>query len=235
MVNKNELVKKYIIEQINKRIYSEGQMIESEMQLCEKLNLSRMTVRKALNELVNEGVVYKEKGRGTFVSRKPKYAEFKFGIGFTQDVTKRGMIPSTKDATIKLCSADEEIATNLNINLGEKVWKVSRVRCADGIPIIFVVEYYPYSLCPDLTIETVNQSIYKYLEEKGICFSFLDQRIEAVLSPKKVADKLEIIEGHPLILMSMIVYMRNGTVFNYGIEYCRTDKYRLVQSIYNKE
>lgn len=231
--SKNHVVKKYIMDLIHKRIYNEGQLIDSETTLCERLNVSRMTVRKALDELVSEGIIYKEKGRGTFVARKPKYAEFRCGVGFTQEVKKRGMTPSSKDCTLELCEATEEIARKLNIPPREKIWKVTRVRCADGVPVVFINEYYLYSLCPDLTLDIVNQSIYAHLEKKGISFAFLDQKLEAIICPPDIANKLEILEGHPLILMSLIVYMKNGTAFNCGTEYYRTDKFTLVQSVYN--
>lgn len=236
IMNKNEAVRKYITERINTHIYSEGQVIESESKLCEILNVSRMTVRKALDELVSEGIVYKEKGRGTFVSKKPKYAEFRCGAGgFTQELEKRGMTPSTKDATLALIEADATVAEMLNISIHEKVWKVTRVRCADGLPIIYVIEYFLYSHCDDLTMDIVNQSIYSHLEKKGIGYAFLDQKLEAINSTKEVARKLNIEEGHPLIKMSLIVYMKNGTAYNCGTEYYLTDKYTLIQSVYSND
>lgn len=232
--NKNESVRNYITSRIEQHIYNEGQVIESESRLCKILNVSRMTVRKALDELVSEGVVYKEKGRGTFVSKKPKYAEFRFGAGgFTQEAKKRGMTPFTKDATLELIEADKQVAQNMNIPLHEKVWKVTRIRCTDDTPIIYVEEYYLYSQCPDLTIDIVSQSIYEHLEKKGISFSFLDQKLEAVSCTSDIAKKLGIKKGHPLIKMSLIIYMKNGTVFNCGTEYYRTDKYTLIQSVYS--
>lgn len=234
-MNKTELVKNYIINKINKKIYSAGQMIESESDLCNKLNISRMTVRKALNELVSEGIIFKEKGRGTFVAAKPKYAEFQCGIAFTKEVVKRNMIPSTKNATLELTKADELIAHKLKISVGDPVWKITRVRCADNIPVIYACEYYNYYQCEDLTLDIIYHSIYEHLEKKGISFAFCDQSMEAVSCPEQIANQLEIEANHPVILMSLIAYMQNGIPFNFGYEYYRTDKLRLVQSIYNRE
>lgn len=234
--NKNEAVRSYITERIQKHIYSEGQVIESESKLCEVLKVSRMTVRKALDELVSEGIVYKEKGRGTFVSKKPKYAEFRCGAGgFTQELEKRGMLPSTKDATLELINADEKVAKMLSISIHDKVWKVTRVRCADGTPIIYVEEYFLYSHCSDLTLDIVKQSIYTYLESKGIAYAFLDQKLEAVNCSKMVAKKLGIKTNHPVIKMTLTVYMKNGTAYNCGTEYYLTDKYTLIQSVYHTD
>lgn len=230
--NKNETVKSFILKRIQSKVYSEGQMIDSENTLCQLLDVSRMTVRKALDELVNDGVLYKEKGRGTFVSMKPKYSEFQCGVAFTNEVEKRGRVPSTKDATLELLEADELIADDLKICKGDKVWRVTRVRCADGIPIIYAIEYFVYAQCENLTLDIVNQSVYGFLETKGITFAFVDQKLEAVLCPSDVAKKLSISKGEPLILMSITAYMKNGTPFNTGIEYYRTDQYTLIQSVY---
>lgn len=233
--SKNHIVKSYIVNQIQKRIYKEGQLIESETRLCEILQVSRMTLRKALDELVNEGIVYKEKGRGTFVANRPKYASYRCGVGFSQEATKRGLIPSSKDVKIQLCEANEEIANKLGISIGDQVWKVTRIRCVDQIPVIYVVEYYVHTLCPDLNTEIANQSIYSHLEEKGITFAFADQTLQAVACPKDIAKKLGVEQGHPLILMNLIVYMKNGVAFNYGNEYYRSDQFMIMQPVYNQQ
>lgn len=233
MKTKKEEIKKAILNKIANRIYSEGQLIDSETNLCSQHGASRMTVRKALDELVMEGVIYKEKGRGSFVAKKPKYSEFRCGVGFSDEVLKRGMIPSTKDATLELVEADKVVANDLGIKVKEKVWKVTRVRCADNTPIIYVEEYYLYSLCPDLTLEITKNSVYNHLKKKGIINAFTDQKLEAGLASDLVAKKIGVKKGHPIIIMTLIVYMKNGVAYNCGTEYYRTDKFKLVQSIYN--
>lgn len=232
MKSKNEQIKKYILEQIKRRTYLPGQLIESEGQLCDLFDVSRMTIRKALSELETEGIIYKEKGRGTFIAPRPKYSSFKLGVGFSEEVTKRGMIPSTKDSSLELITADDEISKMLGMTSGEKVWKVTRVRCADNIPVVYTEEYYIYELCPGLTIDIINTSTYNYLDEQGVAFAFADQKMVAALCPANVAKKLDIEEGHPMILMDLTVYMKNGVVFNAGREYYRTDKFTITQSIY---
>lgn len=234
-MQKNELVKSYILDKIHKKIYSPGQMIESEVQLCEKLQVSRMTIRKALDELAADGIIFKEKGRGTFISRQPKYAEFQCGIGFTQETRRRGMTASTKNATLVLSKANKIVAKQLNINLGALVWEVNRVRCADNQPVLYACEYYNYLQCEDLNIDIVNGSIYQHFESKGIAYAFADQKIEAISCPDIIAHYLEIPPASPVILMSLTVYMKNGIPFNFGYAYYRTDKFTLIQSVYNKE
>lgn len=232
--NKNDIVINYILDNIKNKIYLPGQMIESETELSNKLNISRMTIRKALDTLGNDGIIYKEKGRGTFISKRPKYAQFMCGVGFSEEARRRGMTPSTKNATIELIEANEELAQLLNVELNDKLWKVNRVRCFDDIPVVYECEYFIYKQCPDLTIDIVTTSIFQHLEKKGISFAYADQKLEAIPCPSKIAKELEIKQDYPVIKMSLTSYTKNGIAFNYGHEYYRTDKFTLVQSIYKK-
>ena len=232
--NKNDIVINYILDNIKNKIYLPGQMIESETELSNKLNISRMTIRKALDILCNEQIIYKEKGRGTFISKRPKYAQFMCGVGFSEEARRRGMTPSTKNATIELIEANEELAQLLNVELNDKLWKVNRVRCFDDIPVVYECEYFIYKQCPDLTIDIVTTSIFQHLEKKGISFAYADQKLEAIPCPSKIAKELEIKQDYPVIKMSLTSYTKNGIAFNYGHEYYRTDKFTLVQSIYKK-
>lgn len=234
MQNKKDIIIEYILSRIQNKLYSSGQMIASEAELCHLFQVSRMTVRKALDELVSEGVLYKEKGRGTFVSQKPRYANYQCGFGFKQEALNRGFIPSTKDAQIALVNANQKLADKLQINSGDLLWEVKRIRCINEKPVIYVHEYYIHAQCNDLTIAIANESIYDHLAKKGIGFAFADQRMEAILCPSDIADALHISDKHPVILMYVLAYMKNGTPFNYGLEYYVSDQLPLIQSVYNK-
>ncbi len=235
MQNKNELVKEYIKSNIRKQIYQVNQLIESESMLCEKLHVSRMTVRKALDELVLEGVIFKEKGRGSFIAGKPKYANFQCGVGFSQEAKRRGFTPSSKHVSLRLVHADVSVAASLSLSVGDLVWNVCRVRCIDDHPVIYVCEYYNYTQCSDLTLSIAQESIYQFLKKKDIVFAYVDQKIEAIPCPKTIADALEVQELQPVILMSLTAYMKNGIPFNCGYEYYNTKHLPLIQSVYNKE
>ena len=211
MANKKDLIIEYILNRIQNKLYSPGQMIASEADFCRMFQVSRMTVRKAFDELVAEGTLYKEKGRGTFVSQKPRYSEFQCGFGFKQEALRRGFIPSTKNAEIALIKADQNLAAKLQIKKDDSLWEVKRIRCINDKPVIYVHEYYIHAQCDDLTIAIANESIYDH-------FAAALHR-----SPK-----------HPVILMSVLAYMKNGTPFNYGLEYYVSDQLPLIQSVYNK-
>ena len=90
MASKIQQVKDHINSQIERRIYNPGQMIASESELVKRTGASRTTVRIALRDLVDRGVLYKEKGRGTFVAIRPRYSAFRWGCGFTKEAQRHG-------------------------------------------------------------------------------------------------------------------------------------------------
>ncbi|MCI5773072.1 MAG: GntR family transcriptional regulator [Erysipelotrichaceae bacterium] len=232
---KKKIIKDYILNQIESGIYAQGQIIESENELCNKFSCSRMTVRNVLDELVSKGTLYRRKGIGTFVSARPKYSEFQCGVGFSKEAKRRGLKPSTSFASLKLISPTEYIAEKLNISANDKVWEVRRVRCFDNVPVVYICEYFIYKQCPDLNEKIIYNSIYDHLEKKGIKFAFMDQKLEAVACPKSIANLLTIEDNSPVILMTLTAHMQNGFPYNFGFEYYNTNIYKLVQCVYSQD
>lgn len=222
----------FIVEQIDNRIYIEGQMIDSENVLSDRLGVSRVTVRKALDHLVNKGVLFKEKGRGTFVSNKPKYSDFTCGIAFSKEALNRGHTPSTKDAILERYEADDVISRKLKVPIKTVLWRISRTRCMDNNPVVYAIEYFIYSQIPDLTLDIVETSIYNHIEKKGVVANYFDQKLVAVNSDRLVSKKLDIAINTPLIEANIITYAKNGSPFSYSIEYYKTTEFSLLQTIY---
>lgn len=232
-MSKNELVKKYILDKIDNNIYIEGHVIESTNTIKNKLKVSLTTVRKAIQELVDEGLLYSEQGRGSFVATKPKYHGFKCGIAFTKEVIKLGMTPSTSHAKIEKTKAGGRLAKIFNICEQEYVWKVQRVRYADNNAVMFCYEYFIYKQCPDLSIININESIYDFLETKGLRFSHADQKIEAVLSNELNSQMLKIKIGEPLLKVTLISRTITGAAFSYSEEFINSNEFKLFQTIYD--
>ena len=231
-MKKYEIVREYILESIKKNIYLPGMVIESENELSSRLNVSRVTVRKALDDLCADNTLFKIKGKGTFVAEKPKYFDFQCGVGFSSEIRKRNRVPSTNYAKIRHIKADALVAAELQIPLESEVWEVIRVRCADGIPIAHEHEFFPYLLMPDLTEEIAFSSIYDWLETKGIYLGYVDQKISAVLAEKSIASKMNVAVGSPLVKMVITTYTRTGTPFNFGETLYQTEHFQILQSLY---
>ena len=234
-MNKNEIIKNYILSQIQSGFYHAGESIESENVLAAKLQTSRMTVRKAIDELIVDNLLIRRQGKGTYVRATTNFMEFQCGIGFTEEVLKRNRVPSTKETIITEMEADALLAENLQIPLRAPVWSVHRVRCADNEIIALEEEYFTKALIPELNEQVVSNSIYQYIrDEYGLEFSYADQKLDAVAAEKRVADALNVPIGQPLIRMYIIAYLKNGTPFNCGTTYYRTDNFTLIQTVFKK-
>ena len=233
-MKKSQIVKEYILQNISNGKYPIGHMIESEPVLSEKLHISRMTIREAIRDLVEENILEKQHGRGTFVLKQPKFKGFQCGIGFSEEMKRHGMTPSASNIVLLETIADEQIAQDLHLPIGAPIWNIKRVRLANDSPIAYEDEYFAKTIVPNLTLDIANNSIYNYLKEQDIEFTYADQMLDAVLATEEIAQLLEVPVGTPLIRMYIIAYLKNGTPFNCGTTYYRTDNYQLSQTVFRK-
>ena len=142
-----------------------GDKIPSENELCDKFEVSRMTIRQAINNLVEQGYLYRKRGIGTFV-QLPKVEQKLQGMtGFTEDMISRGMNPSSQLLSFRLVPATAKIADRLRIQEGESVYEVRRIRLADDEPIAFETTYLSPALVKDINEEILQQSLYEHLEK----------------------------------------------------------------------
>src|SRR5512142_1421027 len=141
-------LKNIILKKINNGEYAEGDLIPSERDLGESFSISRMTVRQALNQLVMEGVLTREKGRGTFVSRSK--LEQKNIMSFSEAVRRKGMEPSTRVLHFSCDAAAEDLQEILGLKAGEKLYVLRRLRLADGTPVGIEEDFIPIKYCPDM-------------------------------------------------------------------------------------
>lgn len=229
---KYEVVKQYILKQIESGIYQPHQIIESEFELAENLSVSRITVRRGIEELVNQKILSKKKGIGTFVNPIPKFFGFKAGIGFSSEVKSMGMEPSTKLLKLEKIKADEKLAKDIRVLVGDELWLVERIRYADEVPISYELEYFDAALIPELTVDICEKSIYGYLNTKGIEYEFVDQKISAVISDEVTSNYLNISIASPLIDTKIIACLENGKPFNVGYALYQTDSFYLMHTIY---
>lgn len=233
-INKTETVKNYILSHIESGIYQVGQMIDSELVLADRLHVSRVTVRDAIRDLVEENILEKQHGRGTFVLKQPKFKGFQCGIGFSEEIKRNNMTPSAKHVEVVETVADEFVAESLQIPVHSPVWNVSRLRLADNLPVAVEHEFFSKAIVNDLTLEIAESSIYGYLQEHNIDFSYVDQTIDATSADEVLAGLLDVEVGTPLVRMYIVAHLKNGTPFNCGTTYYRTDHFKLAQTVYRK-
>src|SRR3989454_11654646 len=108
-----------------------GDLIPSERELSEKYGISRMTARQAITDLVNEGLFYREQGKGTFVSERKITQQLIHLTGFTEDIRARGQRPGTRVLSAEMRLADEATAEKLRIDAGTLIFRLQRLRLVD--------------------------------------------------------------------------------------------------------
>jgi GntR family transcriptional regulator len=227
-------LKNLILNKIKNGEYEEGALIPSERELGETLNISRMTVRQALNQLVSEGVLYREKGRGTFVSKGK--IEQRNIMSFSETVRKIGLTPSTRVLDFKKEAADEEIRGILGLSENESIYKIKRLRLADNMPIAIEEVFIPERYCPKLEEQDLKTSFYRLLrDEYSHIIIYIDNTTEASKPSAEERELLDIPSGTPILRVKGISHNEDDTRLFYSKDSYRSDKYSYNVRIYTNE
>ena len=225
-VPKYVLIEDFIKKNIKNGTFKNNETIYPERKLCEMFKVTRMTVRQAINNLVSEGYLYRQKGSGTYVSDQ-KMTKGRSGLtSFTEDIEISGMRPHSVVLSMKTIKATEHIAKKLNITLNEPVYEIERVRYADDEAWGYEIVFRPYHFTPELDQEDLNGSMFVDLENRGLKIAYSDQTIEAVLAYEKTAEYLEIKENDPLLLIKSTTFLDNGVPLQYTKAFYRGDRYK---------
>lgn len=208
MVPKYYALKQEIIKLIDEEKMILEDPIPSERELCDLYEVSRITVRKAIDELVKEGYLYKIQGKGTYVKGDNVSQNLFSIVSCTDDILKAGMVPSRKLIKWEVIEASYKRAKELEIAVGDKVFKLDRVYYADNIPVNRTTTYLPCKLFPGIEkYDFSNKSLYKVLtEEYGVILTKAQRMIEAISALGETAKHLEIPKNHPIILFRAITY-----------------------------
>lgn len=203
--------------------------IPSEAELCEAYHVSRTTVRKALDHLIFEGLLYRVQGKGTYVSPSKVLGRFvQSTAGFWNDARTQGLNLRTAVIDKRIIPADSSVAKALEIAKGEKVFNLIRLRYIDNVPVMLTPAFVPEKYCRGIMNEDfVNQSFYQTLQEKyGVVIHHGTQFIEARPCSDDEADLLEIETGAPLLVTIGIMYDENNIPVEYSVAKSRWDRLR---------
>jgi GntR family transcriptional regulator len=188
-----------------------GEAIPSERQLSGELGVSRLTVRAALDDLVREGFLQRRHGAGTFVS-EPKIAQELTMTSFTEDMHRRGMVPSSKTLELKSVTAGARLGRLLHVSPSEEIVVVTRLRYADRETMAIETLHVAESLVPGLTAKDLEEhSFYVTNEEESAA--------------------LGVPLHSPAFLFERTTRAANGTIVEYVRSIYRGDRYRLVSDL----
>ncbi|MCR4431333.1 MAG: GntR family transcriptional regulator [Tepidanaerobacteraceae bacterium] len=220
-------LKNFIKEDIEKKKLKPGDPIPSEREYCEKFGISRMTVRQALKELETEGVIVREKGRGSFVAI-PRIEQEGL-MSFTEMVKARGMRPETEMVEFLKVPAGN-LAATLGIKAQDYVFKITRLRKADGIPVALETVYIPEEFVPDMEKKNLTGSLYNILkDEYGMEIKGSKTGFSATMSTPYLEKLLELEEPMPLLKVESV---NSAAGLNYyEISYYRSDHFKITVNL----
>ena len=209
-----------------------GEAIPSERQLSGDLGVSRLTVRAALDDLVREGFLERRHGAGTFVS-EPKIAQELTMTSFTEDMRRRGMVPSSKTLELKTVAAGARLGRLLHVSPSERIVVVTRLRYADRETMAIETLHVSEALVPGLTAKDLEQhSFYELLEERfGVVVVGGSQAIEPTVTNEEESAALGVPLHSPAFLFERTTNAADGTIVEYVRSIYRGDRYRLVSDL----
>ena len=212
-------------------VFKVGEYLPPENKLAQTYKVSRLTVRQALAELVEEGLIKKRRGKGTLVIR-PKNVENLMELrGFTDDAKKAGYTPASVVLENKLVDVPSIAAEKLNLQIGSKVILLKRLRLLDESP--YAIEWAYVNLALDTRILSIlemdmsKSSLYDFFRNTlGIKIKYADETLEVTRADKENADFLNIKVGDCVVLRKRFTYTQEGKCIEYVQSLYRGDRYK---------
>ncbi|HEX5908465.1 MAG TPA: GntR family transcriptional regulator [Propionibacteriaceae bacterium] len=199
--------------------WAAGARLPSEPALAEELGVSRVTVRAALAQLENDGIVNRRHGSGTYVnSVRPLVSSLHINMGNEQMIRSSGHLPGIAEMSWRQAEADEEIGDRLAVEIGTPVVHLYRVRTADGVPVTVEYDYFPVSLLPEEPV-SLGPSLYAFLSNVcGVDVTFGIATLEPALAGSH-ASALGVDSSDLCLLLRQIDYDAAEQPVSYSVEY----------------
>lgn len=210
-----------------------GELVPGEQELAVEFNVSRITAKRALNELAGAGLVVRERGRGTRVTHRPKAPAVTSSIeGWLENISLMGIATEARVLDFGYLAASEDIAHALELDPGTDVQHAVRVRSLDGEPMSYLVTYVPADIGRQYDREDLDtKPLLLLLELAGVKVASARQTISATLADSEVAGALAVHAGSPLIEVRRVVRDASGRPVEYIRALYRPDIYRFEMSM----
>ena len=221
-------LKNLICELIENEELKPGDPIPPERELCEYHGVSRMTVNKAITNLVNEGLLYREQGKGTFVAKPKEGYQLTRLMSFTEDMKAKGFHVDTQIVSFRKKPATKKLQKILELQEKEDVFEIKRLRLVEKEPYAIETAYLPVALCKDLTADKLdNNSLYDILSrEYGLKIGYARQTIEAVMLDEYESEMLKVPEKSIALMLSRKTYLEDDKPMEFTKGVYRGDKYK---------
>src|SRR5690349_2049372 len=202
---------------------SPGDRFENELALAKRLTLSRPTTRRAIQELVDKGLLVRKRGVGTQVVQNPVHRRVELTSLF-DDLARAGQEPSTQLLDYQLGTPTEEVARELSIATDREIVTIQRLRCANGEPLAVMTNHLPADIAPAAE-ELESNGLYQSLRARGVHIRLARQRIGAKPATKNEARLLDEKPNAPLLTMARTAFDDSGTAVEFGTHCYRASRY----------
>lgn len=221
---------------IQRGVIPPGGLLPPEMEICQAYGVGRQTVRQALARLVDEDILERFAGRGTFVRSQPSHTQFFLDRSFSQQMRELGCVPHSRLLSVRTGqvgvengagSPGPETLPALHNRRGAACLVLERLRLGDDLPICHQVSTVLIERCPGIEqYDFSNQSLYEVLATRyHILVQRIDHVVRAVAADEYRAELLGVPEGAPLLFVGTTAYAEDGEVMEYSTGYYRADRY----------
>ena len=235
-LNKNSAVPLYtqlaslIRTDITKGKLKRGDTISTEKELEALYGVSRITVRGALAVLVEEGLIYRKKGRGTIVKQEKLTRQAPGLLGIHEEIRQSGRDPKTKLVSFEIVhNPPPEVRKSLSLQRGDEAMRLEREVYSDDELLGVSIAFIPFRIWEKTGIQPEqlgNLSLYRLLGDSGFKLYEAEETIEVITANKKIAKQLDVPKGFPLFYLNRTVYTKEGIPIECGLNIFRADKYQ---------
>jgi GntR family transcriptional regulator len=203
--------------QIETGLFEVGQRLPSERVMAEQFGVSRMTLRQAVTSLVEEGILTRHVGSGTYVASDRVREKMRGTTSFTEIVQNLGKTPSSRVLSYQKTKANEVECDKLQLKKGAQIIRMERIRYADDLPICYEVASIPYRLIEDFARNDIANHFYETLANSGKKIGRSEQIISAKIVNKEIANFLSIKQSSAILALTQVSYFANTdeTPFEY--------------------
>lgn len=218
----------HIEDKITRGMYVSGERLLSESEMAKTYNVSVITVRKAISELIEKGFVERKQGKGTFVT-KPRFTkDVTKLLSFTEMCNRMNVKPGGKMLESKLIKPSERIQNQLELSKDSQVIYISRVRYADGEPMVIENNYFPVEYIKLLGNKFDNNSLFEYLHETySVSVEASEKRIEICRATNNEAKLLNVKKNDPLLLIKSTAYSQYNKPVYSGVQIINGERFYL--------
>lgn len=201
-----------------------GARLENEIAIGQRLGLSRPTIRRAIQELVDKGLLVRRRGIGTQVVQGEVRRQVEL-TSLYEDLQNSHHTPGTRVLAHEVVPAAPHVAEGLGVTVGSDVVRVRRQRSMDGVPVAVLENYLPADFADITTDELEQRGLYQILRARGVSIRIAKQTIGARRAIDDESALLDIEDGGPVLTMERIAFDQSGRAFEYGYHCYRPDRY----------